>query len=59
MNWIGVILFIAGVCSFLSNKRYTGISIGGKDVHEETGKQYGQGCLLMVIGGVVAYFASK
>ena len=59
MNWIGVTLLIVGAGSFLSNKRDTGISIGGKNVHEETGKQYGQGCLLMVIGGVVLYFASK
>jgi hypothetical protein len=59
MQWVGIFFLLGGAGAFLSNKKSTGISIGGYDVKEETGKQYGQGCLFMLIGCVILYFATK
>lgn len=59
MNILGALMLIGGLGMMMSKKKDTGVSIGGYAVQEEVGKQYGQGCLTMVVGMVLLYFANR
>lgn len=58
MVWVGILMLIGGAGMMMSKKKDSGIYIGGRSVQEEVGKQYGAGCLAMIIGAVILYFAS-